>query len=120
MIISGIIIGIGVLAATFAVVKNWSEIKQWFKDFVSALADIFTYTLKGVAHAAAAFMEVVKSGIEHFKHKLYYKEENHYVEEIRVREVQEDQLPAWARQKLNPAQETNVTREIENEIQLTL
>lgn len=118
--ISGLIIALGAVALTFAVVKNWKSILQWFKDFVTALISLFSTVIKGVAHAAAAFIEVAIQGFADLKHKLYYEEDDHYVEEIRVRQLSEDQLPAWAKKKLNRRSETDVTNEIESEIQMTL
>lgn len=118
--ISTIILGIGALAVAFAVVKNWKAILQWFKDFVTALISLFSTVIKGVAHAAAAFIEVAIQGFADLKHKLYYEEDDHYVEEIRVRQLSEDQLPTWAKKKLNRRSETDVTNEIESEIQMTL
>lgn len=118
--ISTIIMGLGAVAVAFAVAANWKSIVKWFKDFVTALISIFQTVAIGVAHAAAAFMEVVAQGFVDLKHKLYYEEDDHFVEEIRVRQLSEDQLPPWAKKKLTSNRETDVSKEIESEIQMTL
>ena len=65
-------------------------------------------------------MEVAAEGMVDMKHKLYYEEDDHYVEEIRVRQLPESGLPDWAKQKLNRSQETQVTDEMQNVLQMKL
>ena len=117
--------GLGAVAATMAIVANWEEVKKWFRDFTKALFGIFTTTIKGVSHAAGAFAKVMREGITGIMHKLLYQEGNHYVEEIRTRELEEDKLPAWAKKKLKQAQaspekEADITEETEQELKMTL
>ena len=104
-----------------AVMANWDEVKKWFRDFIKALTGIFVTVAKGVAHAAGAFVEVVKNGFANIMHKLYYQEGNHYVEEIRTRELPENKLPDWARRKISQTSgEVDVTPEMENELEMTI
>lgn len=125
MLATIILTTLGGLAAAFAVAKNWKSVVQWFKDFVTGLIGIFTTVAKGVAHAAAAFIKVAKEGFADLMHKLYYEEDGHYVEEVRVRHLQENELPDWAKKKLQQSttsanNESNITREMESELQMTL
>ena len=118
--IATIILGLGAVAAAFAVVANWKSIVKWFKDFVTALIGLFQTALKGIAHAAAAFIETAREGFANINHKLYYEEDNHYVEEIRVRQIPENELPDWAKRKLNTRREQDISNEVERELRLTL
>ena len=118
--IGTIIMGLGVVAGLFATFANWKEIVKWFKDFITALKDLFVTTLKGIAHAAAAFIQVVKEGVAALMHKLYYKEEGQWVEEVRRRVVPENELPAWAKKKLNIQEETDITENLQEELKMTL
>lgn len=97
MIIVGVI---GAAAAAMAIFAHWDEVKTWLRDFVTALRDLFVTTLKGVAHAAATFMKVLKDGMSATMHKLYYQEKGQYIEEVRTRVVPKQQLPEWAQRKL--------------------
>ena len=120
--IGTIILGLGAVAAAMAIAANWKEVVKWFKDFVTALSGLFASVIKGIAHAGAAFITVVKEGVAGVMHKLYYEEEGHYVEEVRVRHLQENELPAWAKRKLNKTAktETEITDEMESELKMTL
>lgn len=103
-----------------ATMKHWKEIVNWFKDMFTGLVHVFATVGKGIAHAMGAFIETVSNGIAELSNKLYYEEEGHYVEEVRVRHLSEDQLPAWAKKKLNVGQETDITDEVQQELRMTL
>ena len=107
-----IILGLGAIALGMAVFAHWDEVKTWLRDFATALKDLFLTTLKGVAHAAATFMKVLKDGMAATMHKLYYQEKGQYIEEIRTRVVPQQQLPAWAQKKL----EKSYGAEIESDV----
>lgn len=115
------IAGLGAIAATMAIMANWEEVKKWLRDFVKALSGIFVTIGQGLYHAAGVFINVIKKGFSDVMHKLYYQEGNHYVEEIRTRELPENQLPAWAKKKLQQnSGEVDVSQNVENELQMTL
>ena len=115
------IAGLGTIAAAMAIMANWDEVKKWFRDFIKALVGIFTTVGRGAWHAAGAFVDVVKKGFADIMHKLYYQEGNHYVEEIRTREMPENKLPDWVQRKLNQNRgEVDVTPEMERELEMTI
>ncbi len=122
MVIALIIAGLGLIAAAMAVFAHWSEVKTWLRDFAYALKNLFVTTLKGVAHAAATFMKVLKDGMSATMHKLYYQEKGQYIEEIRTRVVPQEQLPAWAQAKLNASHgaEVETDNDLQQREQLTL
>ena len=125
MIITGIamiIAGLGVIAAAMAIFAHWDEVKTWLRDFATALKDLFVTVLKGVAHAAATFMKILKDGMSATMHKLYYQEKGQYIEEIRTRVVSQQQLPAWAQKKLQNSYgaEVEADNDLQQREQLTL
>ena len=52
-------------------------------------------------------------------HKLYYKENGKWVEKTTVREIDESEVPAWAKEGLT-AKEKDVTERYEKELELTV
>lgn len=121
-VIAAAIAGLGAIAALMAVFANWDAVKAWFRDFVTALKGLFTSTLKGIAHAAGAFVKVLKEGMAATMHKLYYKDNGQYVEEIRTRVVPEKALPPWAKAKLKESHgmEAEMTEPLQQELKMTL
>ena len=117
-----VIAGLGLIAAAMAVFAHWDEVKTWLRDFAYALKNLFITTLKGVAHAAATFMKVLKDGMSATMHKLYYQEKGQYIEEIRTRVVPVQQLPAWAQKKLQGSYgaEVETDNDLQQREQLTL
>lgn len=117
-VIAAAIMGLGAIAALMAVCANWDAVKTWFKDFVTALKGLFISTLKGVAHAAGAFVKVLKEGFAATMHKLYYKDRNGLLEETRTRIVPANTLPLWARNKLTSSEEVDITEEVEQALDI--
>lgn len=119
LIIAG---ALGAAAAAMAIFAHWDEVKTWLRDFVTTLKDLFLTTLKGVAHAAATFMKVLKDGMAATMHKLYYQEKGQYIEEIRTRVVPQQQLPEWAQKKLQSSYgaEVEADNDLQQREQLTL
>ena len=117
-----VIAGLGLIAAAMAIFAHWDEVKSWLRDFAYALKNLFLTTLKGVAHAAATFMKVLKDGMSATMHKLYYQEKGQYIEEIRTRVVPVQQLPAWAQKKLQGSYgaEVETDNDLQQREQLTL
>lgn len=120
-VIAAAIMGLGLVAALMAVCANWDAVKAWFRDFITALKNLFVTTLKAVAHAAAAFVKVLKEGFAATMHKLYYKDNGQYIEEVRTRVVPEKTLPPWVQKKLNNyGAESEITEPLQAELKLTL
>lgn len=113
---------LGTLALAMSVFAHWSEVKTWLRDFAVGLKELFVTTLKGVAHAAATFMKVLKDGMSATMHKLYYQENGQYIERITTRVLPQQQLPVWAQAKLNASYgaEVEVDNDLQQREQLTL
>ena len=52
-------------------------------------------------------------------HRLYYKENGKWVEKTTVREIDESEVPAWAKEGLT-AKESDVTSRYEKELELSV
>lgn len=114
---------LGKLAAAIAIFLNWDAVKKWLKAFVSALKDMFVTLFKNVAHAGATFMRELKDKKWAATiHKLYYKENGQYVEEVRTRIVPQSALPAWVKKKLDNSYgaEVETDEDFKKQEQLTL
>lgn len=94
--------------ALFAVAALWDEIVDWLKD----MWQIVKRTFSRVIHATAAFVQKVKSAISKIMHRVYYKEDNHWIEETTTRQIPENELPDRIRRKLRTS-ETEVTEDLE-------
>ena len=105
----------GVLLVAF-----WDEIVDWLKDLVTKLKSMFASMAKKIAHAAGAFIQKIENGLAAIRHKLYYKEEGEWVEETTTRKIKESEIPANILRKAKRSQETDVTEEIEDELELSL
>ena len=47
-----ILIGLGVLIGGVAIIANWDELVNWFKDFLTKLKAAWNKLVKAVAHGA--------------------------------------------------------------------
>lgn len=105
--------------AAYYVYKHWDEICEWFGNFLSNLKQAIAKKMKGIAHAAAIVGEMVGNAVAEIKHKLFYKEDGKWMEETTKRQVDESEVPPYIRAKI-AAQEADITREMEAELQLTV
>lgn len=103
-VIPGIIAVIGTTLA----VSFWSEIVDWFKEVFSQVKRLFL----NIVHATAAFVKKAANAIAKVMHRLYYKEDNKWIEETTTREISESELPDSIKKKLR-VKETEVTEELE-------
>lgn len=101
------------------VVAFWDEIVDCLKKLVASLRRMFSELKKKIAHFAGAFIERIERGLAAIRHKLYYKEEGEWIEETTTRKIKESEIPANIRRKLRDY-ETEVTEEVEKELELTL
>lgn len=112
-----VLIGLGALVGGYLVVTNWEEITGWLKDFLPKLQA----TLKelGVGDYAAKLFSSVEDKVLRLVHKLYYKENGKFYEKTTTREIDESQVPEWAKAGLS-AKETDVTERYEKELELAV
>ncbi len=111
MIPALIALGVGSLF----VLAYWDEIVDWLKDFTSRLAGFFS-RLGG--HAAKIFSRI-KGAFLQVIHRLFFKEDQKWIEETTRREVPESEVPEWAKRGVQES-EQDVTQRYQQELQLTL
>ena len=112
-----LLLGLGALVGGVLVVANWQEVENWLKEFLPKLQN----TLKdiGVVDYAAKLFSSVEGNVMRLVHRLYYKENGKWVEKTTVREIDESEVPAWAKEGLS-AKEKDVTARYEKELELTV
>ena len=109
-----VLIGLGV---AYLVVSNWSEIEGWLKDFLPKVQDALK--AEGIYDYAAKLFASVEGNVMRLVHRLYYKENGKWVERTTVREIDESEVPAWAKEGLT-AKEQDVGARYEKELELTV
>ncbi len=112
-----LLIGLGDLVGGYMVVTNWQEVENWLKSFLPKLQDVLKET--GIVDYAAKLFSSVEGNVMRLVHKLYYKENGKWVEKTTVREIDESEVPAWAKEGLT-AKESDVTARYEKELELTV
>ena len=112
-----LLLGLGALVGGVLVVANWQEVENWLKEFLPKLQN----TLKdiGVVDYAAKLFSSVEGNVMRLVHRLYYKENGKWVEKTTVREIDESEVPEWAKEGLS-AKEKDVTARYEKELELTV
>jgi len=111
------LIGLGVLVGGALVVANWQEIEGWLKEFLPKLQNALKDA--GVYDYAAKLFSSIEGNVMRLVHRLYYKENGKWVEKTTVREIDESEVPAWAKEGLS-AKESDVTARYEKELELTV
>ena len=109
-----LLIGLGV---AYLVYSNWQEVENWLKEFLPKLQTALKET--GIVDYAAKLFSSVEGNVMRLVHKLYYKENGKWVEKTTVREIDESEVPAWAKEGLS-AKESDVTARYEKELELTI
>ena len=105
--------------AAYYVYKHWDEIKSFFSKFLSALKKSIMEKMRGIANAAVILGEKIRNGISQLKHKLFYKENDKWMEETTKREVSESEVPPYIRAKI-ARQEADITQEMEMELGMSI
>ena len=112
-----LLIGLGAVVGGYLVVANWQEVENWLKEFLPKLQNVLKET--GIVDYAAKLFSSVEGNVMRLVHKLYYKENGKWVEKTTVREIDESEVPAWAKEGLT-AKESDVTARYEKELELTV
>ncbi len=91
-----VLVGLGI--AAYLVVTNWAEIEGWLKEFLPNLHK----SLKdaGIVDYAAKLFSSIEGSVMRLIYRLYYRENGKWVEKTIVREIDESEVPAWAKEGL--------------------
>ena len=112
-----VLVGLGALVGGYLVVTNWEEVTKWLTELMESLQA----SLKklGVEGYTAKLFSNIQDGALKLVHRLYYKENGKWIEKTTTREIDEAQVPEWAKAGLGE-KETDVTARYEKELELTI
>ncbi len=108
---------LGALVGGLVVVTKWDEITKWLEDFLPQIQTAMKNL--GIGDYAAKLFSSVEDGALWLVHRLYYKENGKWIEKTTTREIDESQVPEWAKAGLSN-KETDVTSRYEKELELTV
>ncbi len=106
-----LLIAIGVGSAVAFVF--WDDLVRWIQSFIMRLQNKFNALKRKYAEKLFHWL----GDKYNLEHKLYYKENGEYVEEVTTRTVPESEVPDWAREALD---EEDCTEVYEQELGLSL
>ena len=112
-----VLVGLGALVGGYLVVTNWEEVTKWLQTLMAELQDQLKNL--GISEYAAKLFSNIQDGALKLVHKLYYKENGKWIEKTTTREIDESQVPEWAKAGLGE-KETDVTARYEKELELTI
>ena len=112
-----LLIGLGAVVGGYLVVTNWQEIEGWLKEFLPKLQNALKDA--GIVDYAAKLFSSIEGNVMRLVHRLYYKENGKWVERTTVREIDESEVPAWAKEGLGE-KESDVTARYEKELELSV
>lgn len=104
---------LGALVGGFLAYQNWDEMVKWLQDFLPKI----NQALEGVVKYSAKLFSSVDNGVLRLVHKLYYRENGKWIEKTTTREIDESQVPEWAKADLGE-EETDVTDRYQKELEL--
>lgn len=112
-----VLLGVGAIVGGLVVVSKWDEVTKWLEDFLPKLQDVMKDL--GIGDYVAKLFSTVENGTLSLIHRLYYKENGKWIEKTTTREIDESQVPEWAKAGLS-SKETDVTSRYEKELELTV
>ena len=112
-----VLIGLGAIVGGVIAVAKWDEIEAWLKEFLPKLQNALKDA--GIVDYAAKLFSSIEGNVMRLIHRLYYKENGKWVEKTTVREIDESEVPAWAKEGLS-TKESDVTERYEKELELTV
>ncbi|MBQ6297462.1 MAG: hypothetical protein IJK81_07190 [Selenomonadaceae bacterium] len=113
--IANVLMAVGLIPRVY----HWEEFKEFLANFLTNLKKSIAEKMRGIANAAVIVGEKVREGIVAIKHRLFYKEDGKWMEEITTFEVVEDEVPAYIRAKI-AKQEADITQEMEMELGMSI
>lgn len=118
-----VLVGLGVLIGGAILLTSWKSVVEWLQNFVTKLKKVWEEVRPLVPSAAVMYGDLIVNGadvISRIMHKLYYKEGEDWIEETTTCKVSENEVPEAIRKKLSMNEESDITTEMEKELQLTI
>ncbi len=116
------LVGLGLVIGGTLLVKYWKNTVDWLKDFIPKLKMAWKRVRPMLPYAAIIVGDKLweaGSALVAVMHRLYYKENGEWIEQTTTRKVEESEVPAHIRDRLKN-EETNITHEMEEELELTV
>ena len=110
-----VLVGLGALVGGYLVVTNWEEVTKWLTELMGSLQAQLKKL--GVDGYTAKLFSNIQDGALKLVHRLYYRENGKWIEKTTTREIDESQVPEWAKAGLGE-KETDVTDRYEQQLQL--
>jgi hypothetical protein len=105
------------LVGGYLVVTHWEEITKWLTEFMGNMqAQLKELGIEGYA---AKLFSNIQDGALKLVHRLYYRENGKWIEKTTTREIDESQVPEWAKAGLSE-KETDVTERYEQALELKI
>ena len=112
-----VLLGLGAIIGGFFVFANWEEVVGWLNELFpkvkKALADA------GILNYVSKLFSSVSESVMRLVNRLYYKENGKFYEQTTTREIDESEVPEWAKAGLSN-KEVDVTDRYEKELQLAV
>ena len=115
-----VLLGLGVLIGGVLIVANWDDIVNWLHDFIPKLKAAWKQVRELVPHGSRIYGDLIIEGagrLIKIAHKLYYKENEQWIEETTSRKLPESEVPPFIRNK-GIKKETDITEEMEEALGL--
>ncbi len=117
-----LLIAAGLVIGGIAIAMNWKDVVNWLKNFIPKLRREWKKVRENVPFGARIVGDLIVKGLDKLAkimHKLYYQEDNHWVEETTTQIIDESEVPPEIVEKIKRENgETNITPEMEKELQL--
>lgn len=100
-----VLIGFGIGA--YLVHSNWQKIENWFKvDYMNIIKTEMQEA--GIKYWAARIFSTKEGNVVRIILRVWYKENGKWIQKDTIREIDESDIPAWAKEGLT-AKEQDVT-----------
>lgn len=117
---------IAVLAALIGgvvLVTSWDEVLDWLQKLVTVTKQMWEKIRSMVPRKARIYGDLIIKGADlicRIMYKFRCKKGNSWITKTETREISENEVPAEIRRKLREGRETDITHEMERELQLTV
>ena len=112
-----LLLGVGAALGGYLVASNWKDVENWLmKELLNPNSKLKT-ALKdaGINDYAEKIFANVNGNKIRFVHKIHYKKNGKWSEKTTVREIDESEVPAWAKEGLT-VKEKDVTERYAKEL----
>lgn len=116
---------IGLVKLNAVQVGNWEDISQWLKEYTSESEEKWNHLSDFVPHAAkitGAYLEEDGDHLVRIRHRLYYQENDQWLEEATTKSCHEKGIPDVILSKIKNAngEDVDITEEVKKALQIEI